>query len=128
MHTGVSANGHVNAMYTLFYWMRPWLELVGTVVAVEFPNFDILKSFSIFKPNCLQGEEREIAFERLSQTYGVDLESFKSEFLRVEPYADAAVKNEGAISGDAWVQAYKNVAMVEKKKSKCRHQKHCTQS
>ena len=53
--------------------MRPWLTMAESVVATEFPSFDVLRSFAVFghisnKNNGTVADRKE-SFQRLAQTY-----------------------------------------------------------
>ena len=98
--------------------MATYVELVGNIMAAEFPYHDIMAAFKVFTvkdlARCKQmtgNGERQKALQCLAKVIRVNPESLVYEFFHHQPLAQKFCRVEGLSSFDAWKKA------IEKKRT-----------
>ena len=110
---------------TCFQHMAAWASLAASVARTEFPDFEIAKSFRIFRlsdsdhgpdHSVVGGAKRadgidfDADFARLAATFGVNTNCLKSEFEAVQGIAEHIFQSEQVSSRDAWCQAVRKIS------------------
>ena len=89
--------------------MRNWLAVIESVVAAEFPSFDVLSSFGIFNLDTdskqLRWDPDASHFDRLARTFKVDPHQLAVQYQCFRPLAVERMRAGCASSGVAWQQA-----------------------
>lgn len=92
--------------------MTSWLATVESVVAAEFPCFDVLQSFEVFSltgvttvPMVPSATADDLHFQRLAKTFQVDACRLAAQYCCFRQLALDRMRTGGVSSGAAWQQA-----------------------
>ena len=93
---------------------QPWLIMAEKIIDVEFPSFDVVRSFAIFARICTETEagedsEKKQAIQRLAKVFQQCPQQLSSEFARVEPYARSVWQESRCDPGEAWAEAVRRL-------------------
>ena len=94
--------------------LQPWLVMAEKILDVEFPAFDVVRSFAVFARICTETEagedlEKEQAIQRLAKVFQQCPQELSSEFARVEPYAKSVWQESRCDPGEAWAEAVRRL-------------------
>jgi len=95
-----------------FARMCCWVKLVVRVLQSEYPTFDVLLSFNVFRLDGIEfytDEEvactRDLHFLRLSKALGLDCGTLRAEYDKLRPIAQHLSKSTGRTALECWREA-----------------------
>ena len=93
--------------------MREWVRMAGVVISAEFPDFELVNAFWVFKlakessvPDQHRvTSERMVAFRRLGQTFALDPEALARQWIVLQPIAQKQQRQTACSNREAWQHA-----------------------